>query len=52
MERRIDPTNPSRAGWCYLVAEPDGTVLRAGALSDCSGCHGAAPEGVFTTVGP
>lgn len=35
--------------WCYFVAEPSGTVLRAGVLEDCTGCHhGAGANPVFT----
>ncbi len=31
----------------FFVAQPDGTMLRSGQLDDCSGCHAAAPRGVF-----
>jgi hypothetical protein len=35
--------------WCYIVAEPSGTVLRSGALADCAGCHnGAGASPIFT----
>ena len=50
MERRAATRDPSHVEWCYAVAEPDGTLLRSGALADCAGCHSAAPsDSVFTT---
>lgn len=38
--------------WCFVVADPDGVVLRAGQLEDCVGCHAAAPSKMIFTVPP
>jgi hypothetical protein len=29
----------SAGTWTYATAQPDGSVIRAGALQDCAGCH-------------
>ncbi|HPH67397.1 MAG TPA: cytochrome P460 family protein [Kofleriaceae bacterium] len=31
--------NPTGGDWLYATTEPDGDVIRSGALADCAGCH-------------
>ena len=47
MQRRNPDADPSHASWCYFVAESDGTLLRSGVLSDCTGCHAASASELF-----
>lgn len=36
----------------FVVAAPDGSILRKGQLNDCVGCHGAVHDGVFSLGDP
>jgi|GEM_PF-3651025 hypothetical protein len=47
----IESPTPAHGDPWFFVATTDGAMLRRGALSDCSGCHGAAHRGVFTSEG-